>query len=88
MGVVGFIMGCGLALVLSTKRPDKVGAVVACYGIIPWADAQPDYSAMTAAALIHIGEKDDYFTPEAGEALAAAAARTGQGRGDPRLPGR
>ena len=26
---------------------------------------------MTAAALIHIGEKDDYFTPEAGEALAA-----------------
>jgi len=78
VGVIGFCMGGGLALVLATKRPDKVGAVVACYGIIPWADAQPDYSAMTATALIHIGEKDDYFTPEAGEALATQLRELGK----------
>jgi carboxymethylenebutenolidase len=71
VGVIGFCMGGGLALVLGTKRPDKVAAVVPCYGIIPWADAQPDYSAMTAKVLGHYAEKDDFFTPEAAEALGA-----------------
>jgi carboxymethylenebutenolidase len=70
VGVIGFCMGGGLALVLATKRPDAVAAVVPCYGIIPWAEAQPDYAGMTAAVLGHYAEKDDFFTPEAAEALA------------------
>ena len=45
VGVVGFCMGGGLALVLATQRPDAVAAVVPAYGVIPWPDAQPDYSA-------------------------------------------
>ena len=65
VGVIGFCMGGGLALVLATQRPDAVAAVVPCYGIIPWPDAQPDYSAMSAAVLGHYAEKDDFFTPEA-----------------------
>ena len=86
VGVIGFCMGGGLALVLATQRPDAVAAVVPCYGIIPWPDAQPDYSAMSAAVLGHYAEKDDFFTPEAAHALADAAARPGQVGRDRRLP--
>ena len=70
VGVIGFCMGGGLALVLATQRPDAVAAVVPAYGIIPWPDAQPDYGAMSAAVLGHYAEKDDYFTPDAAQALA------------------
>jgi carboxymethylenebutenolidase len=70
VGVIGFCMGGGLALVLATQRPDAVAAVVPAYGIIPWPDAQPDYGAMSAAVMGHYAEKDDYFTPEAARALA------------------
>jgi carboxymethylenebutenolidase len=69
IGVVGFCMGGGLALVLAANRPDAVAAVVPCYGVIPWPDAQPDYRAMTAALLGHYAENDDFFTPEAARAL-------------------
>ncbi len=69
VGAIGFCMGGGLAMVLATQRPDAVSAVIPCYGIIPWSEAQPDYSAMTAALLGHYAEKDGFFTPEAAEAL-------------------
>jgi carboxymethylenebutenolidase len=69
VGVIGFCMGGGLALVLATQRPDAVAAVVPCYGLIPWPDAQPDYSALTAAVLGHYAGNDDFFPPEAAEAL-------------------
>src|SRR5580658_4756456 len=34
VGVIGFCMGGGLALVLGCARPDAVKAVIACYGLI------------------------------------------------------
>ena len=69
IGVIGFCMGGGLALVLATQRPDAVAAVVACYGVIPWPDAQPDYAALSAAVLGHYAGNDDFFTPAAAQAL-------------------
>jgi carboxymethylenebutenolidase len=78
VGVIGFCMGGGLALVLSTQRPDAVAAVVACYGVIPWPDAQPDYSKLSAAVLGHFASEDDFFTPEAAVALGEQLRQLGK----------
>ncbi len=69
VGVVGFCMGGGLALVLGCRRPDAVAAVVPAYGVIPWPDARPDYSTMTAAVQGHVAGLDASFTPESAAAL-------------------
>ena len=65
VGVTGFCMGGGLALVLAANRPDKVKAVVPWYGLIPWPDAQPDWSTLDAAVLGHYAELDGFFNPAA-----------------------
>jgi carboxymethylenebutenolidase len=70
VGVTGFCMGGGLALVLATQRPDKIKACVPWYGIIPWPAVQPDWSALDAPVLGHFAEDDGFFTPEAVAELA------------------
>ncbi|MGH9118470.1 MAG: dienelactone hydrolase family protein [Acidimicrobiales bacterium] len=71
VGVTGFCMGGGLALVLAAHRPDAVTACVPWYGLIPWPGAEPDYSKIEAAVLGHYAEHDDYFTPELAKDLEA-----------------
>jgi len=70
VGVLGFCMGGGLALVLAANRPDAVAAVIPCYGVHPWPEAHPVYDQMSAATQIHCAGRDDFFTPEAAEQLA------------------
>ena len=70
VGVTGFCMGGGLALVLATQRPDKVKACVPWYGVIAWPGVQPDWSSLDAPVLGHFAEQDGFFTPEAVAELA------------------
>jgi carboxymethylenebutenolidase len=78
VGVIGFCMGGGLALVLGTQRPDAVAAVVSAYGLIPWPDATPDYSKLSARVLGHFGENDDFFTPDAARELESQLKQLGK----------
>ncbi len=78
VGVVGFCMGGGLALVLAAARPDVVAAVAPFYGVIPWPEAAPDYSAVTAALQGHYAEFDDFAPPTASRALESRLVELGK----------
>lgn len=78
VGVTGFCMGGGLALVAATQRPDKIKACVPWYGLIPWPDAQPDWDLLDAEVLGHYAENDGFFTPAAAEELADDLRRRGK----------
>ncbi len=69
VGVVGFCMGGGLALLLGTLRPDVVKAVVPFYGLNAWPSPGPDWSKMTAAVQGHYAENDEGVSPAAVEKL-------------------
>ncbi len=70
VGVAGFCMGGGLTLTLAAQRPDAVSVAVPFYGVIPWENAQPDWSAVEGTIVAHIAEKDGFFGPEAAAELA------------------
>jgi carboxymethylenebutenolidase len=77
VGVVGFCMGGGLALMAASQRPDVVRAVVPFYGAAPSQGAQPDYGAITASVLGHYAEHDDFASAEFVSFLKAALAEGG-----------
>jgi carboxymethylenebutenolidase len=74
VGVVGFCMGGGLALVLATKRPESIAAVVPFYGLIGWPEHAPDWSRLRAAVCGHYAENDE-SAPPAGVAQLEADIR-------------
>jgi len=71
VGVIGFCMGGGLAMVVACTDADRVGAVAPFYGLIPWEGAQPDFSALQAPLRGHFAELDGFFGPEAAKGLEA-----------------
>jgi carboxymethylenebutenolidase len=78
VGVVGFCMGGGLALVLGAHRADAVKAVAPYYGVIPWASAQPDWAKLDAKIVGEYGEKDQSAGPGAVRELEATLRGLGK----------
>jgi carboxymethylenebutenolidase len=78
VGVVGYCMGGGLALVVAAQRPDAVAACAPYYGVIPWPTLQPDWSAISATIVGEYAEFDDYAGPEASAALEAQLRALGK----------
>jgi carboxymethylenebutenolidase len=71
VGVTGYCMGGGLALVLATTAPEHISACAPYYGLIPWAEAAPDWSKLEAPVHGHYAAGDDFFGPDAVAALQA-----------------
>ncbi len=78
LGVVGFCMGGGLALMLAAQRPADIDACVAFYGLIPWEAAQPDWTKLDAPVQGHFGEDDEFFSPDKMRELEATLDRAGK----------
>ncbi|MGH9029412.1 MAG: dienelactone hydrolase family protein [Acidimicrobiales bacterium] len=78
VGVVGFCMGGGLALLLASRRPDAVSVCVPFYGVSLKPDMQADYSKMSAAVLGHYAELDQFCTPETARALESQLRELGK----------
>jgi carboxymethylenebutenolidase len=78
VGVVGYCMGGGLALVLACQRPDAVKAAAPYYGLIPWPSAQPDWSALDAKVVGEYAELDEWATPDATRALESQLRELGK----------
>ena len=78
VGVVGYCMGGGLALVVAARRADAVAACAPYYGVIPWPSAQPDLSAITATIVGEYAEHDDFAGPDATRALEARLRELGK----------
>jgi carboxymethylenebutenolidase len=63
LGVTGFCMGGGLAMMLAAQRPDAIVACAPFYGVIPWDGAEPDWTKLEAAIRGHFAENDGFFAP-------------------------
>lgn len=73
IGSVGFCMGGAMSLYLATIRP--VGAAVSFYGL---PTQEPDWSAVSGPAMIHVAEHDDWVSMDKAEEVAGKIRGHGQ----------
>src|SRR6266508_3951005 len=75
VGVIGFCMGGFVAILVGSVAPDKVAAVVDCYGV---GQRLPDLKPMRGIPLLGIfGGKDDSAGPDAIAGLERTAKENG-----------
>lgn len=77
IGAVGFCMGGGLVLWLSTMRPE-ISAAVPFYGALPWESVQPDFTTTRAAFQGHYAEDDDFATMESAREIESTLRGLGR----------
>ena len=77
VGVTGFCMGGMLSLLIAAREGVRVAAAAPFYGA-PLGDSTPDWSGLTAAVEGHLAENDDFFPPEAVNALGAELRGAGR----------
>ena len=68
IGVIGFCMGGMLSLIIAANRGDVIKAAAPFYGF-PQGDSEPDWSGLTAVVRGHMAKNDDFFGPDAAQAL-------------------
>lgn len=78
VGVTGFCMGGGLALMSAAANPDTVSACVPFYGLIPWEHAEPQWEQLQAKVRGHFAELDGFFGPDKTQALEAKLRELGK----------
>ncbi len=74
VGSVGFCLGGGLSLYISTLRP--IDATVIYYGALP--GVEPDLSKVAGPVLGHYAEHDEWASPAAAAALAKKLSDLGK----------
>ena len=58
-------------MMLAAQQPDEVVACAPFYGLIPWEQAEPDWTAVTAQIRGHFAELDGFFGPDRARELEA-----------------
>lgn len=77
VGVTGFCMGGMLTLMIAALEGERVSAAAPFYGA-PLGDGAPDWSGLTANVEGHFAESDDFFGPDAINALGAELRAMGK----------
>lgn len=77
LGVTGFCMGGGLALVVAAERPAAFSACAPWYGLIPWESCQPDWTKVQAKVRGNFAEQDSNFGPDQARSLEADLKEAG-----------
>lgn len=73
-------------MMLAAQQPDEVVACAPFYGLIPWEQAEPDWTAVTAQIRGHFAELDGFFGPDRARELEAKLQGLGKDRELPDPP--